>query len=47
MIGAMAHSMSMSQMCQLIPDGLVLKVDSVSLAEQFVNFVANGLEAPV
>ena len=47
MIGAMAHAMSMSQMCQLIPDGLVLKVDSVSLAEQFVNFVANGLEAPL
>lgn len=47
MIGAMAHSMSMSQMCQLIPDGLVLKVDSVSLAEQFVNFVANGMEAPL
>ena len=47
MIGAMAHAMSMSQMCQLIPNGLVLKVDSVSLTEQFVNFVANGMEAPL
>jgi AcrR family transcriptional regulator len=45
MLGAMAHAMSMSHMCQLIPDGLILKVDSVSLTEQFVNFVANGLEA--
>jgi AcrR family transcriptional regulator len=47
MLGAMAHSMNMSQMCQLIPNGLILKVDSVSLTEQFVNFVANGLEAPL
>ena len=47
MLGAMAHSMNMSKMCQLIPDGTVLKMDSVSLADEFVNFVANGMEAPI
>ena len=47
MLGAMAYAMSMSQMCQLIPDGFVLKAESVPLAEQFVNFVANGMEAPL
>ena len=46
MLGAMAHSMNMSQMCQLIPDGLNLKVDSKTLVQQFVVFVENGMEAP-
>jgi len=46
MLGAMAHSMNISQMCQLIPDGLSLKVDSDTLVEQFVMFVENGMEAP-
>jgi AcrR family transcriptional regulator len=46
-LGAMAHAMSMSQMCQLIPDGFSLKVDSAILAEQFVSFVTTGLEAPL
>jgi AcrR family transcriptional regulator len=46
MLGAMAHSMNMSQMCQLIPDGLNLKVDSSILVEQFIMFTATGLEAP-
>ena len=46
MLGAMAHSMNMSQMCQLIPDGLNLKVDSSTLVEQFIMFTATGLEAP-
>lgn len=46
MLGAMAHSMNISQMCQLIPDGLQLKFDSTTLAEQFIMFVATGLEAP-
>jgi AcrR family transcriptional regulator len=45
MLGAMAHSMNMSQMCQLIPDGLNLKVDSSTLVEQFIMFTATGLEA--
>jgi len=45
MLGAMAHSMNISQMCQLIPDGLNLKVDSATLVEQFIIFVATGLEA--
>jgi AcrR family transcriptional regulator len=46
MLGAMAHSMNISQLCQLIPDGLKLKVDSTTLVEQFIMFVATGLEAP-
>jgi AcrR family transcriptional regulator len=46
MLGAMAHSMNISQMCQLIPDGLNLKVDSSTLVEQFIMFAATGLEAP-
>ncbi len=46
MLGAMAHSMNISQMCQLIPDGLSFKVDSNTLVEQFVVFVENGMEAP-
>ena len=46
MLGAMAHSMNMSQMCQLIPDGLSLKFDSATLVKQFIMFVETGLEGP-
>lgn len=46
MLGAMAHSMNMSQMCQLLPDGVKLNVNSATLVEQFIIFVATGLEAP-
>jgi AcrR family transcriptional regulator len=46
-LGAMAHALNITQMCQMIPDGLVLKVDTVSFSEQFMNFVINGLEAPI
>jgi AcrR family transcriptional regulator len=47
MLGAMAHPMNMSQMCQLIPNGTAIKMDSVSLTDEFVNFVTKGMEAPL
>ena len=46
MLGAMAHPMHESQMCQLIPNGTGIKMYPVSLTDQFVNFVASGMEAP-
>ena len=46
-LGAMGHAMNMQHMSRLIPDDLVLKIDAVSMSEQFVDFVVSGLEASV
>jgi len=45
-LGAMGHAMNMQQMNCLVPDGLDLNIDAVTLSEQFVDFVVSGLEAP-
>ena len=45
--GAMGHAMNMHHLTQMIPAGLDLEIDAESMPEQFIVYVASGLEAPI
>jgi AcrR family transcriptional regulator len=46
-LGAMAHSMNIDHIHRMIPAGMALKVESLSLADEFINFASKGLDAPL